>query len=113
VRLRNRDIIWTTLDWEGREVILDRQTLKSHILRYHHDMAFLVDTIKSGLAKPRVVIENKKHKSDNAIYDFGFGGFPWTLVSVKYGWLKKRQVSTIYGIEKGYQPKGKILWPKK
>jgi hypothetical protein len=75
--------------------------------------AFIVDALKAALSRPRIVIENKSHRSDNAIYDLACGEFPCTLVAIKYGWLKKRQILTIYGVEKGYQPKGKKLWPKK
>lgn len=114
MRLKKKDVVFSTRDWLGREVILDRQTLKTHVLRYHYDAAFILETLKAQFHAPRIVIENKHNRSDNAIYDLACGGFPCTLVAVKPGWvLKKRQISTIYGVDKGYQPKGKILWPKK
>lgn len=91
---------------------LDRQTLREHILRYHYDVAFIVDALKVALSRPHLVIENKRQKSDNAIYDLACGQHPWTLVAIKHGWLK-RQVATVYGVDKGYQPKGRTLWPKK
>jgi hypothetical protein len=113
VRLKKKEIVWTTRDWEGREVTLDRQTLKDHILRYHYEAAFIVDAIKASLSEPHIVIENKKQRSENAIYNLACGEHPWTLVAIKHGWLKRRQISTIYGIEKGCYPKGRTLWPKK
>jgi hypothetical protein len=113
-RLKKRDIIFSVRDWLGREVILDRQTLKAHVLRYHIDAAFIVDSLKEQFARPRIVIENKKHKSENAIYDLAFGDFPCTLVAIKQGWLlQKRQILTMYGIPRDYLPKGRMLWPQK
>lgn len=114
MRLHSKDVVLSARDWQGREVVLDRQTLQAHILRYHYDVAFILEALKAQFSKPRIVIESKQNKSENAIYDLPCGGMPCTMVAVKQGWLlKKRQIATIYPVENGYQPKGRVLWPTK
>jgi hypothetical protein len=110
---KKRDIIFTAKDWNGRDVVLDRQTLLAHVFLYHIDEAISVDRVKSNLSKPRIVIENAAAKSENAIYDVEIGGHPCLLVAIKQGWLKKRQIATFYGVPKGFQPPGRVIWPKK
>ena len=111
---KKRDIIFTAKDWNGRDVVLDRATLLAHVLRYHLDEGIFVDRVKQNLARPRIVVENKGNRSENAIYDVEIGGHPCLLVAIKQGWLgKTRRIATFYGVEKGYTPPGPVLWPKK
>ena len=83
--------------------------------RYHIDEVLVVDTLKRNFARPRVVIENRGAKSEQAIYDIQSGDHPCLLVAIKYpGWiLRTNLIATMYGIDEEEIPKGKILWPIK
>jgi hypothetical protein len=119
-KLTNKDTIFRVKDWNGREVILDRQTYNSHIARLHIDAALAVDRVKHSFASPAYVVECRGAKSENAIYNLQVGGHPWLVVAIKTRWInfsKVRLVSTWYSIpsEQLQQElqKGRQLWPSK
>lgn len=91
-----------------------KATLKQHVARLHVDEVLIVDTLRRNFATPRVVIENKGARSEQAIYDIPVGGHPCLLVAIKYrGWLRTHLIVTFYGIEETQIPQGRVLWGKR
>lgn len=107
------DIIWEVRCWKNRKVILYKQTLLDHVLRFHYDSAFVVDALKRKFHEPICVIYNKQHGTENAFYDIQIGGHKWLLVAVKFqGFTKKLArkphfIKTFYGVD--HIPNGQVL----
>jgi hypothetical protein len=55
------EILWEIRCWQNRKVRLYRSTLKSHVLRFHLDSAFVVDALKRSFQQPLCVLRNDRH----------------------------------------------------
>lgn len=111
------DIVWEVQCWDNRKVILHRQTLTDHVLRFHIESAFVVDALKRNFPQPICVIDNRKHGTANAIYGIECGGHPYLLVAVKFGGIAKKLarkpnfIKSFYGVDE--IPAGPLLWGKR
>jgi hypothetical protein len=119
-RLRNKEIVFQTKDWLGRDVFLDKQTYNNHIARLHLEAALAVDRIKTELSRPTYVVYCKAAKSENAILAVPVGDHPWVIVAITTKWItgtlsKMRVISTWYSIPNDELvlelDKGPIIWP--
>jgi len=111
------DIVWEVQCWDNRKVILHRQTLLDHVLRFHIESAFVVDELKRNFRQPICVIDNRRNGTVNAIYEIQCDGHPWLLVAIKFHGFVKRAVrtpgfiKTFYGVST--IPNGPVIWGKK
>jgi hypothetical protein len=107
------DIVWEVQCWDNRRVVLHRSTLVDHVLRFHFEEAFVVDSLKRNFSQPICVIENRQHGTSNAIYDIPCGGHRWLLVAIKFQDFaqklagKHNFVKTFYGVSE--IPGGRLL----
>ena len=115
--MSKREIVFEVKDWtQKRTVRLDKSTLLSHVLRFHYESAFVVDTLKQNFSRPICVIRNERHGTENAVYEIATGGHPLLLVSIQFtqgiGKLagKGNFIKTFYGIESTGIPTGPVLW---
>lgn len=105
------DIVWEAQCWNNRKVILHRQTLTDHVLRFHIDSAFVVDELKRNFRQPICVIDNRRHGTVNAIYGINCGGHPWLLVAIKFRPFGTNFIKTFYGVST--LPSGPVIWGKR
>lgn len=117
-RIPKSEIIFLARDWKGRDVVLLRSTLKQHVARFHFDEVLVLDALKSQFDRPDIVIENAGAGSEMAIYSIPSGGHQRLLVAIKYSrwmprWLRSLNlIVTLYGIDGGYMPQGRVLWER-
>jgi hypothetical protein len=80
------------IDWHGREVFLDKETLRDHIRLFHVEELLVIQQLKAKFKSPREVRENRSAGTEVAIYDIACNGkahlvvaiekrFPWNALS--------------------------------
>jgi hypothetical protein len=110
---KKEPVLFTAKDWNGKDVVLYKSVFQAHIARLHFDAALFTETVKTNLANPIRVIENRAAGSECAIYNIPIGNDPLLVVSIKKGgWFKDRGIATFYGSDESRCPKGKQIWPK-
>jgi hypothetical protein len=105
------DIVWEVQCWNNRKVILHRQTLLDHVLRFHIESAFVVDELKRNFRQPICVVNNRKNGTVNAIYAIECDGHSWLLVAVKFRTVGTNFIKTFYGVSE--IPNGPVIWGNK
>lgn len=109
--MRSKEVRFRAKDWNGRYVVLLKQTVRDHISRFHLEESFVIESLKEQFDRPLIVVENRGAGSEQAIYEIEAGGHRYLQVNVKYrGWLRGHLVVTLYGVDE--VPQGRVLWTR-
>jgi len=97
-------------DWQGKDVYLDKQTIRDHISLFHVDELLVVETLKAQFSRPLEVRFNAAARTENAIYDIPCNGHQHLVVAIeKRPPWHVRLINTYYACSVDRLPKGKLI----